>query len=274
MYSEEFINHIITCRNYRELLDLSLQYLRANAPKTSVANISLKAGFKSRNHIRELISGKRPMTLKSLTGLKRALPLPSEVREIFEYLVYCDQNELAGRALSQEQILNRLERLRERLRQKYINTRISIFEIENGPLVYAAFPTLKSSVTIKQLASKTGLKPYDVRAALVQLITLKLVEFDSLSRRYSASDNQMTIDQLGDNEGFKKYFLREIEKSKELVRDEFDQHLFYSSIFPIKANRIDEYKKELRSLLNKFVDDYESAHGDKVVHLTTCFFDA
>jgi len=248
--------------------------LSPNAPggkgAFSYAELSRRAGFASRNYVREIALGNRRLSAKSLTGLTRAFGLKGDTAKYFALLARLDNPGIDDEAMSTQQITMTMSHLREKLqnrRERRISEETSIYAIPDWPDLYAALGRANGGATLGEITCRTRFSAVHCQQTLTAMEKHGVVRYDS--DRYFPGEGHLIFSESIATGLFQKYFQQGLKNLASESRERFvgDDRLFFRSSFSVSAARMQEFKKELRELLLKFSEDCETAEGDKIATL-------
>jgi hypothetical protein len=275
MGENDFLQHVLPARDYREFLKRALEYYQRSKRNFSYAEFSRRAGFSSRSHPRDVEMGYRRLTAQSLPRFIRGLGLKGDLKRYFILLASRDEPELNSSKFSLEQIEQKLLRFRRRLEMKF-QPRMEVpqvFALDHWAEIYAALGSLERGASFEDILSRTHLDRNECAAQVEQLSSLGLAKFDPGSQRYFPGVLHLALDQQGKEELFKTYYIESLAKLAQSPRKNFESsdRLFFSSAFSINKEKMALLRNELREVLLRFVVSSEDQDGNEIVKLIVGF---
>jgi uncharacterized protein (TIGR02147 family) len=269
-YRPAFLNHIDAPPN-RHFIRAWIGE-RSKFARFGYADIARNGNFAARSFPRDVASGTKRITLRSLEKFTKGMGLSGDLASYFKSLVEVEEAECRRIGTS----LSKAERTRTTLKARLLaQTSLTfsavsdaIFE-ENLPRVYAALGTCETGAEISSIRSRTRLDRRQLQSSLQKLANLGCVK--KVGTRYFPVQNHISLEKLTTASSFRHRFQssarraeREIEKLMSSPNS-----LFFASTFSVRASDLPSLKEELKSLLNRYVDTAEAPEGDRVVELVT-----
>ncbi|RYZ67345.1 MAG: hypothetical protein EOP09_11185, partial [Proteobacteria bacterium] len=167
----------------------------------SYAEIARGGGFSSRAHVREILTGDRPITEGSARKLTQGLRLAGNWKRYFRLLIAQSENELRPESWSPEKLQAHLEKLKQTLNRsksrRDINADAKLTDrflaVPHFLEIFAATGELGVGATLDQIAYRTQLEPLRVSQSLKQLEELGVVQFDKNSGHFVPQDYHLAI---------------------------------------------------------------------------------
>lgn len=235
------------------------------------ASLGRLSGMKSRSHPREVILGKKRLSLEGAYKISRGLKLPDDLREFFLLLT---ERELANINLDRLRIIEeKLEWARERgfKRPPPLLDPESFFSLMDASLIYASLG--KNGASLETLERKTLLNREILKAALQSLSEGGFI----LARRgqYFPSDRHLSFSKIKPGGSFQKYYSHRVNQLKKKAAKEFssETQLFWETTFSVASKDLPKLKEDLRQTILRFAENAETSEGDSLRSLTLGFFD-
>ena len=261
---------ILDARDYREFI---LRVLEAGGQgRPNFAEVARRAGFASRSFPRDVVVGTKRLTLRSLAPFARGLRLNGELRQYFELLVACTEPQVNQNKLSATTIDQRLARLKQKiLTQTQPHTIEPFYEFSEWLDLYAASGT---GATAETIALRSQVPLERCRLHLPELVRRGLLSEDSATGKFSPCAPNLVFDRLGKDHSFRAHYFASLTEARGRAEREFDspENLFLNSSFSIAQDRVVEFRQELRSVLLKYVEEFEDGKGDRLAKLTVAFW--
>lgn len=274
---EHDINLLMSCSNFREFI-LCFMSIKSKTKKVSYADIARRAGFAARSFPREVVLGKKKITLNSLPKLILGLGLTGDIAQYFRYLVELEQPECRSQNKSDLQIQQALLNLKKRIliKNKIIvdpkKYDADIFSFADIPLVYAALGNTGTGSTVVEIMKKSNLSKDIVLNLLKRMISSEIVK--ESNHRYMAIDHHLNLQGLGQSEIFKSFYIELLKKAQlsAQLNMQNENELHFSSCFSVNQKDLPQLKENLRSLLLQYVDQNEIGAGNKIVKIACSLF--
>ena len=218
--------------------------------------------------------GKKHLTLTSLPKMIQGLGLSSELSDYFKLLVEIDEPVCRPKNVEETKLLQMKENLRKRIlarRRIQVDNPDKAFILSCIPRVYAALGDHKNGSDLNQITAKTSLSENQILEALQHMVDNQIATKNG--RKYFAREMHANFQNLK-SEIFKNHFIKTAETSIQMSKQFIgsNEKLFLSSAFSVSSHDLPKLKEELRSLLLKYVDSAENAHGNKVVSLLASLY--
>lgn len=239
------------------------------------AAIARNGGFRARSFPRDVVLGKKKITLTSLPKFIKGLGLSIDLAEYFKLLVEIEEVNCRTKNYEVSKLLGLKENLKKRLRTKnkihFENSEDLNFIYSSIPKIYAALGEAKVGVTIDQIIIKTNLTETETLKSLQFMVQRKLITRSK--GRYFSTENHLNFQNLS-SDVFKKHFIKtasdSIEMSKKNIQS--NEKLFLSSSFSVSQKDLSKLKEELRSVILRYIDNAEDPRGDKVISLVASLY--
>ena len=262
---------LVDATNFREFIVRVLELRTTDQRKFGYADLARSAGFASRSFPREVVKGKKTLTLDSLRKMSKGLGLSKDLIQYFTYLVELDVKSCRAEGKSTLNIEKSLKNLKSRILQKeneILKEADGLFANKFLPKVFAALGAELDGASTAEVKRRTSFSEDTILTCLTSLEDLGLVV--RKGTRFYPQVSHPSLQNLNSETQFKRYFKSSLDEiSKELETDYSKDHcLFFNSCFIISMKDAIRLKEELRELMLKYVDEHDSPNGDKVVSLT------
>jgi uncharacterized protein (TIGR02147 family) len=275
------VQALLGSENYREFLKRAFELEKARGPGFSYAAFARKAGISSRSFPRDVVLGQKRLTLSSLPGFCRALGLKGEAKNLFHLLVSLEEPEVRSPSLSEEQVRDRILKLRSRMRSKQRfphaeQAAPAFYRHEHWGEIYVSLGRVDRGETLAGVARRSGLPAKTCAEALERMVAEGLVarQGSGESARFVPQEQHLAFAKLVGDEYFKTTFMRTLSHARASADKAFraEDRLFFQSVFSVSRARMPQFKQELRELLLKFVDHAEAPEGDGLAKLVLGLF--
>jgi hypothetical protein len=190
------LNQFMEASDYRSFLDLFIKEV-GQTRALGWADIARRGGFASRSFPREVVLGKKRLTLLSLPKFIKGLGLNADLADYLRILVEIEHPDCRTKVMDE----GKLHLLRSNLCQRILNKRSankapvdSGYRIAQLPLVYAALGTTETGATLNQIEVRTGLTEGQTVEILSHAVHVGIVE--KRGARYFAQQNHLNIQNL------------------------------------------------------------------------------
>jgi uncharacterized protein (TIGR02147 family) len=262
---------LLDATDYRSFLRIYFDAMKAEGHGVTFRQFAEAAGLKSPAFAREVMLGKKRLTLNSLDKFTKGMGLPADIAEFFRLLVLRDEPTLA--ATDEDAVAKRHASVRKRIERK----RLADPELERlyshryWPTVYAALGDERGA-TIAEIIGRTGLSQSIVDSTLRQLLGSSLVHTDEAGERYVAADPVLFIRALADS--VKDNFLDHAQMARRAAAERFDDPsaMYMTADFSCAESLQPQLVIELREMMARFVTQHEQPLGDRIANLCVAFF--
>jgi|GEM_PF-4473516 len=233
------------------------------------------AGFKSRSFPIEVVAGKKRITESSLGKFSRGFGLTGHLDSYFRTLVSVEEVGMQGFG-SRADKRHFLEMTKQSILAKYrmneLNCRLGdLFADKHWPCVYACSGTLESGAGVDHISMVSKL-PVEVCLNSLRLLEKHGLVEACVDGRWRPKSLHIVFQRLGKNLFFKEYFQWAWSRVLRTANEEFSgEHLFFNSVYTVQEEKFSNFREELKTLLEKYVNSTESASGTQIAHLTVGF---
>jgi uncharacterized protein (TIGR02147 family) len=264
---------LLSVSNYRQFLAKIFSYLKTRSSGFSYGSFAQKAGFSSRNYLRDIMNGDKRMTVAAFPKICRGLKISGEWKKYLALLSAIDEQEMNPENWSKDKILQKLEKSKGRIQKKVITgpepKNLKFFESSNWLPIYAALGSVERGSSLHEIEKRTGISRATCQQVLEELYAHNVIRWDKSTDRFFPSTLHYVFNEMGKDKFFKRSFLRTSKRVSEAAERTFenDDRLFFSSVFSVDRAKLPEFKIQLRELLLSFVDSVEDDQGTTVAEL-------
>jgi uncharacterized protein (TIGR02147 family) len=248
----------------REFLLNCLNIRKERGLPYSYAFVSRVSGFAARSFPRDVVCGKKSLSIESAIAIAKGLKFTADLKEFFLALVAVTNTENESDLRKK---IHRVNTMRDRLSRRALerdNEADSAFAIKNFATVYAALGSEENGASMIELIERTRLSKSNLVSTIEELLKIGLIKIDN--HRYYPCVNHLAFSQLKDAGAFHHQYLTRLKQAEGEARRNFSspQALFQESTILVREDRLVELKSELRNLLLKFVDESVDAAGNRI----------
>lgn len=253
--------------NYRDLVKSYVE-IRSLHHKFGYSDLTRLSGFSSRSFLKDVTLNKKNLSLESAQKLIKGMSLTGDLAHLFKCMIELSWAEKDNNEKQIQKLNKSLTNLKSRIENKNSKLKQSgndIYRYFQAPAIYAALGSPKEGASVLEIQNKTSVTPDVILPVLSKFIELNVVE--KRKDRFFTNNNHLDFLGFGDKSFFQKYYLHTLQKVEKKASQNFSspEELHFTSTFSIKKSDLPLMKEELRSLLLKYVDDFETASGDQVV---------
>jgi hypothetical protein len=269
-YDLKALSHVTSAR---EFLRVALDQNYQKRGRVNLADFSRRAGFFSRSFLSEYLAGQKGLSLDSFRRIRDTLKLPKPANELFNWLAFAEQPELAGlrredfsKEIKEKKILlaNADEMIRARLNDPKLVKSIEIHQ------VFAALGAIGVGAALEEIRSRTQLSDVTIGNCLSTLLNAKLI--DRVGARYRVRSSQLDSLGLGTKSGLSdlvKTATMAIHKDRDRLLGDSRNFLFYSAI-SVDAKRSELFRARLKDVILEVLDEFQADEGEEVRQLFLC----
>ncbi len=261
--------------DYRAFLREALLILGQRSGRINYAAFSRKAGFASRSFPRDVIVGKRRMTLAALPKFVRGLNLRGDLRIYFQTLVFLEESDLNQNGSSKKELEAKLAKIRanaESLKHLKPASGALVVRYRRWQEIFAALGETEVGASLSEIESRTRYSQAVCIEALSEMTKEGLVHHNPETQCFRAVKWHLNLEGLGRDQYFKQHMKYRMNQASLALETKLnsDEHLFFNSVWSIEKSRLPEFKAELRSLLLQFVENTEKSTGDELNQILVC----
>lgn len=276
---DTFTDSLFGAKSYRDFLSLFFEknpevpgFSPLRKP-LSYAEFSRRAGFSSRAFIRDILLGKKRVTLSNFDKIVRGLKLTAQQRDYFRALVAWEEHDFRGPPFgrTEEALRKQMDKIRKSHHLKKIIRETmsskSILHSADVSVVFAASGTEQNGASLEEIVRCSGLAPSQVINALQALQISELISYRN--DRFYPCSSHVAFERLGGDEFFRKDFLRTVTNLKRRfeMNPQNDICLFLASTFCVAKSQLPALKESLNQTLLQFISSSEDSTGDSIVEL-------
>ncbi len=248
------------------------QLMKQQIPSYSYASFARRCKFSSRSFARQLLTGEKRLTLRSLPQVVQGLKLNLGAAKLLEFMVKIENEQ---DVLSREQLQIKLQKYRQSFERRLTPKPIddweqSVFLHPQWPYVYASLNN-QSHRSTKEIA-KIAKLPLELTTKILQsmLDAGMIREQDEL---FFTEQEYLELNNMVESDFSKKFFLQELERAKQKAQKCFgaDASCYFSSVITISKKNFSRFSTEFQELINRYNHDIEEPKGDTLVAITAAF---
>lgn len=270
------IESVLDASDYRDFLGRWIQFKSQKRPLTYSA-IAARGGFSSRSFPRDVVTGRRNLTMTSMKGFIKGLGLDEDWADYFQLLVQREHPEFGPENLTQDAIHLRLHHVRSRIQS--VATYLVTDELKHSayfsglvPVIFASLGTTEAGATLDEIVLRSNCAKNVIEAELSNMEFHKLLE--KRDDRFFPAVSHLALSGLH-NEFFAKHFVFNLERAKEIALSDnlkSRNNLCLTSAVSVNRSELPRIKEALRKHLIDFLEEIEDPSGDHVASLVTGFF--
>lgn len=270
---QDSIENLMKALDYRAFISVLIAE-RKKYRRFGYSDIARHGGFAARSFPRDVVLGKKRLTLTSLPKFIRGLGLTSDLAEYFRVLVEISDPNCRVRILDDAKLYQMKDNLKKRLSDRHhiqIGHNDSAFVLSSVPHIYAALGSAENGSSLDEVLQKTSLIESEIHRGIAYMLEHRLIK--KRSGRYFANEAHANFQGLK-TEIFQKHFIKTAEMSIQMSKKHIgsEEKLFLSSAFSVVQKDLPKLKAELRSVLLKYVDAAENPNGNKVINLIASLY--
>lgn len=265
-------NLLLEASDYRGFLSVLYQKNKEHQSTFSYAYMAKRCQFSSKSFLKEVIDGKKKLSLESTNKIIKGLGFSSNWAKYFLHLVISSETQSLE---EQKKSAEELQRYKIKLRkQKTSSLQLNdsgLFQLSNWPLVYAALGDHDTGATFDEIQKRTGLSMPIIRMTIERLLKEKMVLQKGAS--YFALQETAFFENLAESKFFKNFYLQSVERLYQKARSNFESSdsLFFSMALSVDPKKMPAFKKSLAALLDEYTENIEDPNGAKVASLICGF---
>jgi uncharacterized protein (TIGR02147 family) len=256
----------VSSENYREFLEIAFKYLKATQSGFSLAGLARKAGCRSKSYPREVMTGRRSLSFDYAPGFADAFGLKGDSKRLFLKFVELE------RSRHKDELGLEIAELKARIKNRVEHQARKPQDLFSQSIwidVYAALGSLEKGATLEEIQSRTGFQRPLVQGVLKQMTEKKLIGFYTGTGCFYPLNLHHFFSGVDQDVVFQRRYLDLIKrveaKAKTAMKSNSD--LFQCSTISVKSQDLPKLKEKLRDVLNRFVQDSETADGGKLAHV-------
>lgn len=264
--------------DYRQFLRALVEDREPGQSGRSFGALALRCGFRSRSFLRDVVQGQRRLTPASHAKVLAGLPLPAKDLRLFDYLVQREESEVRPPRTPLTTVEKRLEAARARARAAYelsdsTDFRRQVLDLVGNPLfprIYASLGDATKGESLAGICRKLQQPPSTVGPVLAAMTTCGLARKALGEENFVAVSSHFIIESVGASDAFRTIFLASLEAARRSFNENpaSTVNLFETTTFSLPADRVPTLKRELRRVLNEFVEAHEAPDGGALCTLT------
>lgn len=264
---------LLEATEYRGFLSILYAHNKKQSPQFSYAYIAQRCHFSSKSFVKEVIDGKKSLSIKSTHKIIEGLALPSLWGKYFYNLVMSDDPLPGVTPMAAQKELRRLRRKLIDKKTLTVNESESqLFQLTAWPHVYAALGSEEKGASMQDILNRTlSLGSNLVESTLAHLVTVGMVV--KKGKRFYAAQDTAFFENLGKVQFFKNFYLQAVQQLFDKSRKDFNSpdSLFYTMSLSLNPAKMPEFRRDLAELLDKYTAEIEQPEGTRVASLTCGF---
>jgi len=259
---------LIQSEDYRHFLIEAFKLLKTSRRSFSLSLLAKKIGCSSKSYPREVMTGRRTLTLAYAPRFAEAFGLKGDARKLF--LKYVELTRASDDLKSSSSLATEIKKLRVRLQNRFEHREIkpAVVFLETSWIdVYAALGSTEKGASLAEIGSRTGSDRDELTKILDSMAEKSLVR--KSAGRFLPETLHHFFEGVDQDQLFQKRFIEilyRVQKKAQSNEVKRREALLYCSTISVVAADLPRFKEELRSLVNRFVQDAESAEGDSLAH--------
>ncbi len=252
--------------DYREYLKAYYEYNKSINPHFSYGQFANKAKFQTRNYLKRIIDGERPITNENLPKFCIALNLTLKESQYFESLINYNQ---AKDPSVKKYYFQHLREAATGVPNSAIELSYNQYELFSNWYNIPVFDSLSlthidpTPENISKVFRKK-ITPKEVKGALELLEKVGLIYFDAESHRYKRSMEKIKYTQSVVNLAVREFHKQTLSNVIDFIEEEpLDARYLRSLTISINKDHIKEVYSEIDSLIQKLNNKYSDTNGDK-----------
>lgn len=268
-YRESLKNLLLESGSHSEFLLAAFEAIQLLNPHFNYSSVALQTGF-TRSYIRQVVLGKKKLTLRALEPIAKAFKLEADLEKYFQTLYRLDLARETAQGTLVKKLSGELAILRKSLTTKKKSESKHLTSV-HWPRVYASLGSEETGSTLPEILERSKVKKEEVLHVLTELEENNLVRIAGGNRYFPVCNH---ID-LGKNFSYKKIFLHNYELLGKKAESDFTkkEDLFFSSVTCVRQEDLPELKAQFRELLLQFIDRSEIATGSTTVTFLAGLFE-
>jgi uncharacterized protein (TIGR02147 family) len=260
---------LLKAPDYRGFLLVLYATNKKHSREFSFAYLAKRCRFSSKSFLKDVIDGKKRLSLESTNKVIEGLALPSLWGKYF-LLMVADQERfsLTGKINIPKDLTRIKEKLEKRKTDEIDDSGSKLFQhLQSWPYVYAALGSQKAGSSLAEIKERTRLNTIEIEETLRHLINEKMVVQDH--RRFYAKSHTAFFENLGKSEFFKKFYQKTLERLHQQAQRNFqsEKSLFYNMCLSVDPEKMAAFRMELADLLDKYTSDVEDPQGARIASL-------
>jgi uncharacterized protein (TIGR02147 family) len=270
------MNSFSNAKNTKEFLHLWFQSLKEKKPNISYEAIAVKTGYASRSFVRQVITGQKPLTAKSLPRFLTVMNLDKNHETLFRLLLEKENPSLSFSAKDTKTLDLEIQKVRQKIQIKKTKqitpTTATAATIKKANIIYPLLSQSKG-ISLDDLSLNAKLTLDDCKEFLK---VLEKQNFVSKSGKFFYATERLLQVQATDKVEMLKSHVRTglflFQEALNLPDSHIQEQLLFRAQYSIRKEQIEDFKNKLRSLLVEFVETTEDDESEKVVNLVCGLF--
>jgi len=271
-------NRLSRAADYREFLKEFLETTGPMGGKSNYAELSRKAGLRSRSFLREVITGKKQISSKSFAALVKVFSYNETIEKFFSYLVRKNVPELRLANDTDELIDQEISYLRKQLaagtmqRTQIHSTqeKFKFLETPHTPWILAAID--QNGTNLEQISQRSNIQQKKLLPLLDTLVKEEILAFNKENNFYLPK-NMNPIINASSMWLHQKNTLQSIAEVRKKIQEfspnqKNEKRLFLSSNhLLIEEKNFENFSIELSNLIQKYCEKSNTQGADRVIEV-------
>ncbi|MEN0057979.1 MAG: hypothetical protein AAGB31_04040 [Bdellovibrio sp.] len=169
---QDSIENLMKASDYRAFIAILIQE-RKKHRRFGYSDIARHGGFAARSFPRDVVLGKKSLSLNSLPKFIRGLGLTSDLAEYFRILVEISELECRTKSVDEAKLRQMKDNLKKRISDRHhvqVGHSDSAFILSSVPRLYAALGTAEKGSSLKEISEKTSLPETEIHQGLTYML--------------------------------------------------------------------------------------------------------
>jgi uncharacterized protein (TIGR02147 family) len=269
----DLLDRFLDTKNAHEFLSVYYIECKKLSASFSYGQFATKSGL-SKSLVKGIFDGRKNITPRTINAVLETMRLPPLLSDYLLHLVGLEFPVVLAHKMSLSGVKSQIKKIRIRIKEEYRSREPGndFFKIPVNPYVYASLGSFEEGATLTEISQRSGLHLNQIETSLKSLIEIEAVYLKNGSyfavRQFSFKED---FDLNGD---FYRFYLAMVKSHEQKAKNSFKEkgNLFYANVFSVENSKIEEIRKDLLEVMNKFVQKSECPSGNKIVSLQLGLF--
>jgi transcriptional regulator with XRE-family HTH domain len=259
---KELYSNLVQQDSYRSFLGCYFQWKKEHVYAFSYARFSTQLGLQSKSSIRDILTGRRRLTVATFHKILKSLDLPSLLSQYFSLLVQEEEGFDLLDPPPNKELLK--DKIKDSLHQ--IELPVSVLENKQIPYLYSCLGNKDRGVSLPELSKLSGLSEQKMSETLEQMVKLGITRINEQGN-YVAVNFHLKVNSNSELEIYNQYFatMTKLVGEKVIKNDPLD--IYQNTSILIDKEQLSDFKRDLSKSLEDLIQKYETPYGDQVVDL-------
>jgi uncharacterized protein (TIGR02147 family) len=276
-WDREFIDYLFKCTDHVSFLQGFFKFQETpnwqNPRPLSLQEFSLRAGYKTKSYIHEILHHKKKLPPTSVEKIAKGLKLNKWWSEYFKTL-YERDTELSDhknltlklKAIAQKIEIN-TSRLAKNSSSPTIDSLKDLYKNKFFPEVFASLGSPEKGASLIEMMNRTKLKNETILTVLDLMLKEKIVH--QKNERYFLDQSFLDLDYINTQDYFILDFKRSVEKMYQRLEKQVQNEdaLFMVQTFSIKQKSIPLLREKIAELIIEHAEEFEDPEGDAIAEI-------